>query len=196
MSLVDKTCESVTIPSDFCFINLFMGCTALTTAPELPATTLADDCYAGMFSGCSSLTTAPELPATNLAFGCYCKMFEECTNLTVAPELPAMTLAVYCYSAMFENCTSLTVAPELPATTLSGNCYEGMFYGCSKLSSIKVHFTDWNDSDYSTDYWVYGVADSGTFTCPTDLSHTELDDFGASRIPKTTSKRWDVNTLD
>ena len=170
MSLVDKTCESVTIPSDSCFIYLFRECTALTSAPELPATTLATGCYACMFEGC--------------------------TNLTSAPELPATTLKDYCYSNMFVGCTNLTVAPELPATTLSGNCYEGMFYGCSKLSSIKVHFTDWNDSDYSTDYWVYGVADSGTFTCPVGLSHTELEDFGASRIPKTTSKRWTINTLD
>ena len=33
----------------------------------LPATTLADYCYNSMFSGCRSLTTAPELPATTLA---------------------------------------------------------------------------------------------------------------------------------
>ena len=28
-----------------CYYNLFYGCTSLTTAPELPATTLASGCY-------------------------------------------------------------------------------------------------------------------------------------------------------
>lgn len=34
---------------------MFENCTSLTTAPELPATTLADYCYNRMFKGCSSL---------------------------------------------------------------------------------------------------------------------------------------------
>ena len=34
-----------------------------------------------MFKGCTSLTTAPELPATTLASGCYNSMFAGCTNL-------------------------------------------------------------------------------------------------------------------
>ncbi len=35
-----------------------------------------------MFSGCTSLTKAPELPATTLAEGCYQKMFNKCTKLS------------------------------------------------------------------------------------------------------------------
>ena len=34
-----------------------------------------------MFYGCTSLTTAPELPATTLAEYCYNYMFIDCTNL-------------------------------------------------------------------------------------------------------------------
>ena len=34
---------------------MFGGCTSLTKAPELPATTLASSCYSNMFDGCSSL---------------------------------------------------------------------------------------------------------------------------------------------
>jgi hypothetical protein len=34
---------------------MFRGCTALTTAPALPATTLAVCCYSGMFYGCTNL---------------------------------------------------------------------------------------------------------------------------------------------
>ena len=62
---------------------MFSGCTSLTSAPELPATTLANGCYGGMFYNCSSLTTAPAaLPATTLAIGCYAGMFQGCTSLS------------------------------------------------------------------------------------------------------------------
>ncbi len=91
----------------YCYY-MFNGCTSLTTAPELPATTLAIECYYGMFSGCTSLTAAPELPATTLASYCYASMFSGCTSLTTAPELPATTLASYCYARMFTNCLKVS----------------------------------------------------------------------------------------
>ena len=80
-------------------------------------------CYSYMFGGCTSLTQAPELPATTLTNKCYFHMFEGCISLTQAPDLPATTLADYCYDNMFYGCTSLTQAPELPATTLASGCY-------------------------------------------------------------------------
>ena len=118
-----------------CYNSMFDGCTALTTAPELPATTLTEGCYNGMFNGCTSLTTAPALPATTLASYCYAYMFGGCTSLTTTPALPATTLAERCYISMFYGCTSLTTAPELPATTLAESCYQYMFYGCTSLTT-------------------------------------------------------------
>ena len=109
MSLLDKTCESTTISSSYCFYRMFSDCGSLTTAPSLPATTLGSKCYGNMFSGCTSLTTAPALPATTLASYCYSYMFSGCTSLTTAPALPATTLAPQCYNFMFNNCTSLQV---------------------------------------------------------------------------------------
>ena len=101
---------------------------------ENPPISVAENyCYMGMFQGCTSLTTAPELPATTLALGCYMHMFQGCTSLTTAPELPATTLADYCYGFMFKDCTSLTTAPGLPAITLTGYCYREMFRGCTGL---------------------------------------------------------------
>lgn len=120
--------------TDHCYYAMFDGCTSLATAPALPATTLISACYHSMFNGCTSLTTAPELPATTLAGSCYYFMFEGCTNLTTAPELPATTLANYCYCNMFYGCTSLTTAPELPATVMAGSCYESMFKNCKSLT--------------------------------------------------------------
>ena len=117
------------------FCSLFENCSVLTSAPELPATTLATDCYYEMFYGCTSLTSAPKLPATTLANYCYHEMFYGCTSLTSAPKLPATTLANSCYGSMFRYCRNLTSAPELPANTLKLNCYNNMFYGCTNLAS-------------------------------------------------------------
>ena len=121
--------------ANYCYYKMFNGCTKLTSAPVLPATTLAYSCYDCMFRGCTSLTSAPELPATTLAGKCYGNMFKGCTSLTAAPVLKATTLANYCYFNMFAGCTSLTSAPELKATTLANYCYYNMFEDCTSLES-------------------------------------------------------------
>ena len=118
---------------DYCYYQMFNGCTSLATPPELPATILTDRCYSMMFEGCTSLEQAPELPATTLADSCYYQMFNRCTSLEQAPALPATTLADYCYYGMFKYCTSLVAAPELPAMDLTFQCYREMFQGCTSL---------------------------------------------------------------
>lgn len=117
-----------------CYHSMFKGCERLTGAPDLPATNLAEYCYISMFEGCTSLTKAPELPAPNLSRYCYYSMFKDCTSLTTAPELPANQLAEYCYGNMFEGCWDLTEAPNLPAIYLESSCYSHMFDGCSSLT--------------------------------------------------------------
>ena len=146
--------------TDYCYTGIFDGCTSLTTAPELPATTLAANCYRGMFKDCTNLTTAPQLPATTLAVECYAYMFEGCTSLTTAPKLPTTTLAYSCYEGMFYGCTSLTTVPELPATELVYSCYYTMFSGCTKfkLSATKT-------GEYQT---AYRIPKSGTGTTATN----------------------------
>ena len=135
MSLLDKTCQSTIISNSYCYHSMFRGCTSLTTAPALPATTLANYCYHSMFNGCTSLTTVPALPATTLTNYCYHSMFNDCTSLTTAPSLPATTLVNNCYESMFYGCRSLTTAPALPATTLANYCYGSMFNGCTSLTT-------------------------------------------------------------
>ena len=142
MSLLDKNNTLNAIPSVKCFYNLFAFCDKLTSAPELPATTLTDYCYQSMFQDCTSLTSAPELPAT--------------------------TLADYCYFSMFQGCTSLTKAPMLSATNLADGCYEAMFYRCSALKSMRVYFTSWTGTS-STNNWVDYVGEGGIFICPVAL---------------------------
>ena len=110
------------------FCSLFYDCNVLTSAPELPATTLAGNCYDSMFSGCTSLTAAPELKATTLAKQCYYSMFQGCTSLTAAPELKATELAARCYSRMFQACTKLStvtmLAPSDKISKATNCCYD------------------------------------------------------------------------
>ena len=77
---------------------------------------MADYCYYSMFYGCTSLTTAPSLPATTLARSCYYYMFRGCTSLTTVPSLPATTLADYCYYNMFYGCKKIKLSTTVSGT--------------------------------------------------------------------------------
>ena len=171
MTLLDHSPLSFNITADYyAFAYMFYNCTALISAPELPATKLSNNCYQNMFEGCISLTDAPALPAEKLAESCYENMFKDCTALTVAPELPAEELAKNCYENMFEGCISLNVAPALPAITLAESCYENMFKDCVTLiTPPELPATILESSCY------YGMFKNCTkLTAAPSLSATEL----------------------
>ena len=151
-----------------CYSNMFSGCTGLTSAPDLPAMTLASSCYSNMFSGCTGLTSVPELPATMLDYDCYGGMFAGCTGLTSAPELLAMTLAHSCYTRMFAGCTGLTSAPVLPATTLDYNCYKDMFSGCTNLRLVRIGALQYKKGSF--DGWLDKCAAKGIIRKPSALT--------------------------
>ena len=178
----------LTIPSNYCFYQLFYQCSGLTTAPELPATTLTEYCYKNMFIDCTSLTYAPQLPATTLTTQCYQEMFRGCTSLIQAPQLPATTLTSSCYRSMFSGCTSLTSAPELPATTLETGCYNQMFNGCTSLNYIKAMFTTTPSTSY-TSSWVRNVAATGTFVKNSAATWTTT---GNSGVPNNWTIQYDT----
>ena len=80
---------------------MFSGCTSLTTAPELPATTLAEDCYSYMFKNCTSLnyikamflTTPSALYTANWTFdvsstGTFVKNTSASWNVTGVNGIP------------------------------------------------------------------------------------------------------------
>ena len=81
-----------------------------------------------LFYDCSVLTSAPDLPATTLATNCYDCMFWECTSLESAPVLPATTLAENCYKSMFLGCTKLSavtmLAPSDQISKATDCCYD------------------------------------------------------------------------
>ena len=121
-------------------------------------------CY--LFSGCSVLTSAPELPAETLADFCYVRMFEECINLTSAPELPAETLADCCYHEMFWGCTKLSTVTMLAPSDQITSKYASLNWlndagtGASSRT-LKVQNADAynalkNTADYLPDIWKEG----------------------------------------
>lgn len=93
--------------------------------------------FINLFENCSVLTSAPELPATSLSKNCYLHMFSGCTNLKSAPKLPAPTLTTYCYAFMFSGCTNLKSA-ELSIENLKRGCCNSMFNNCTNLSSVTM----------------------------------------------------------
>ena len=88
-------------------------------------------------------------------------------NLMSIVDGETETFTAKVFRSLFQGCTSLTTAPSLPATTLADSCYSQMFYGCTSLASIRIGSTGWRTG--ATYSWVYNVAASGTFYCPTAL---------------------------
>lgn len=132
-TLIDYTAYDAVATENCSFISLFKKCTALKSAPQLPAKALKESCYRQMFEGCTSLEQAPDLPATELKALCYYSMFAGCTALTQAPNLSATKLQSQCYQLMFSGCTSLKTAPVILATELADNCCDNMFESCKSL---------------------------------------------------------------
>jgi len=123
-----------------CYMEMFLNCTSLTSAPALPATVLADKCYFRMFFGCSGLMSIPTFPSvvtmettSGTRHRYFFQMFQNCTGITQLTEpLPVgqnSTLQRGCFEDMFAHCTGLisVIQGLLPATTLAEDCYRGMF---------------------------------------------------------------------
>ena len=113
-----------------------------------------------LFSGCSALTKAPELPATKLRNNSYLGMFDGCSNLKEAPDLPAKTIPQCAYMLMFNYCTSLEKGPYIKGTSLEISALSDMFAFCSNLNYIKLDYTGTISDFYFSD-WVADVTATG-----------------------------------
>ena len=133
---------------------MFYGCTALTTAQSITATSMGSQCCYQMFYGCGSRTfdydeyryvysgirVAPTLAAVNMAEECCYEMYRGCYNLQSAQNALSTTngisdirsLAKRCFYRMFYECKKLETPPVLPEADvpLAEECYYQMFYEC------------------------------------------------------------------
>ena len=76
--------------ANYCYSYIFRGCTSLTAAPSLPATTLASSCYFSMFQGCT------KIKLSTTASGTYTKSYR-------IPKNGTGTTAFGALSSMFVN---------------------------------------------------------------------------------------------
>lgn len=130
------------------FQNLFKNNTHLISAADMNfgnVVSVGQSAYWGMFSGCTSLTSAPELPATSLNQHCYREMFNNCTSLTSAPELPATTLASNCYYIIFNGCRALQSIKCLATDISANNCTMSWVYDVSATGTFykSANMSDW-----------------------------------------------------
>lgn len=151
--------KNSTTTASWGFKRLFQNCSVLTSAPELPSTTLGNYCYQYMFSG-SGVTEAPALPATTMNEYCYAGMFYNCTALTTASSIPATTTATSCCEMMFQGCSNLENLPALVTVSINSYAYRRMFQSCSK---IKLSTTQ--TGDYQT---AYRIPTTWTWTAGTN----------------------------
>ena len=130
---------------------MFNGCTALETAPELSAESLASHCYEGMFSGCRALTTAPTLPAGRLAEYCYQDMFRGCSKLSSVTMLAFdVSAEMYLLSWLYEAGTSVK-EPQKPTLYLYPSVYYRDVYNqkFDEWSPKYQIFENWDVQPYS-----------------------------------------------
>lgn len=199
--------NSTNIPQES-LLGMFDGCSSLTTPPTITssALTIANGGLNAMFKDCTSLATAPNLNITTLNSSgtkhCY-YLFLGCSALTdvTKVKLNATTLYSQSYHSMFLGCTSLVTPPEIMATsyfsdsssTTNGSLIE-MFYNCSKLSTIKVHFTTWDNNGSGTKNWTYGTESSGTFCKPSSLP-SKKNTSGNTSNPDFIPYDWTVTNI-
>lgn len=201
------TLNATTIPNS-AYEQMFNECSALVSPPTITssALTIGDRGLQQMFRNCTSLTTAPNLNIATLdSTGirhCY-DLFRGCSALTdvTKVKLNATTLYNQSYHSVFNGCTSLVTPPEIMATTYfsdstsnTNGSFVEMFYNCSKLSTIKVHFTTWQNNGRGTKNWTYGTKSTGTFYKPSSLPSTK-NASGNTTNPDYIPYNWTVTNI-
>ena len=80
-SLLNGLEETVSL-NTYAFAYLFLRCSSLTTAPELPAEVFSNGCYRGLFYGCNSLRGEIYIQAGGSVATYSCiNMFTNCSSL-------------------------------------------------------------------------------------------------------------------
>ena len=138
MTLIDKVGETLIIPSNYCFRNLFRQCTSLVEANI-------------------------SLPATTLTNGCYDNIFRDCSNLEIGPiELPALNIPQLAYRSFFGGCSKLAKAPVLYGVTLGVGSYENILGGCVLINKVISYAQNISANNCLTN-WLNNVSSTGDF---------------------------------
>lgn len=160
MSLLDKTCNSVTIPTSYCFAGLFSGKYTFTSDFKIQALYYKPHCFESMFS--SSGTYFEKIPVFKgeVQQNCFSRLFADSNikNIDLTDVFPKMEVS--------DN------------TDCSLACYE-IFRGCTMLKHIKVNFNNWFSRDQFSQ-WLKNASSTGVIECPSALDCSTRD---ASHVP-------------
>ena len=132
---VDETGKTIKLSFLFSAYSQYGGNSCVVSAENLIMPANINRCRS-MFNTQTKLTTAPELPATTLTSQCYDGMFYGCTSLTTAPVLPATTLVAYCYQNMFFGCSSLNSIVCLATDISAFYCTQSWVYGVAATGTF------------------------------------------------------------
>lgn len=146
MSLVNKdTYDTIYLTTVKSFENFFENSGVISAENLILPLVVGYGCYYDMFNGCTSLTTAPELPATTLVDYCYREMFRNCTSLTTGPSiLPATTLTQFSYYNMFRGCSNLNYIKCLATNISARNCISDWVNGVAASGTfVTPSTTNW-----------------------------------------------------
>lgn len=205
MSLLDRSCQSLTV-GDNAFRNLFDGCTPLTVAPKVPATTLGEWCYTEMFNGCTQLQKAPHLPAATLKYYCYGGMFDGCSSLDYVEadfteaqrgKNDRNNLPFSCATEDWLNGTAanglLVMKREMIEKELNFNDAVSITSGWQRALKVKANedpdhkgnfYTTFYDGKYSFDVIGEAKAYSGSIEEQVDYNELQLTATPNNVIPK------------
>ncbi|MCQ2976272.1 MAG: bacterial Ig-like domain-containing protein, partial [Bacteroidales bacterium] len=168
MSLIDVTNETKTIPSEYCFADLFYNCSALTSAPILPSTQLTWSCYNNMFMNCTSLNSV------NVDF----KDWGEFSNYTSNwLSNVSTTGTLYCPDELEEIYDDSHI--PLGWTVVANN-----IQSISVTTLPKTEYLQGQDLDLTNGIVTINYKDNSTKTI--DLSKCEVIGFDANKVEKQT----------
>jgi len=104
------------------FRNLFYLCSALTSAPNLPSTSVAARGYLNLFRDCTGLVSSPYLLAASQATDAYNDMFNGCTGITShhVATLPASTNVYNNNTACASFRIDAITPPTIASSTITG----------------------------------------------------------------------------
>lgn len=121
-----------------CYSYMFRGCSGLTTAATMLATSIPASGCLGMYLTCTGLTSVPDITANSVGSGGCKSMFSSCSSLVTPPALSPTSLTYESYAHMFNSCTSLTTTPVINDASLSYSACSAMFYSCKSITSGAV----------------------------------------------------------
>lgn len=99
------------------------------------------------------------------------KLFYNCSTLVTAPEMEFSrpeTPSSYSFYQTFYGCSALEETPILYPTLAPARLFQGTFSYCSSLRKVTTYLT--SIEPRGTTSWLYGVAPTGDFYCPAELT--------------------------